>query len=256
MEFSHAILLFLAAILAGALNSVAGGGSFFTVPALMFTGVNPVLANTTNTVALWPGSVASIGAYRRELAQVQRSILILLIGTSLIGGVAGALLLLWTPADIFELLFPYLLLGATLLFLVSGPLNQRLRARNVGSDKLSFRSLIIIALAQLVIAVYGGYFGGGIGILMLATLALMGMENIHIMNGLKVVLASCINGIAVLTFIIANAVLWPQAILMLIGAIIGGYGGAAVARKLDPHLIRYFVILVGLSMSVYFFLNP
>ncbi len=256
MNLLHMILLFLVAMLAGAVNSVAGGGSFLTVPTMIFTGINPVLANTTNTVALWPGAVASIGAYRRELKLVRPITLIVLVVTSLIGGVLGAILLVRTPPDLFVHLLPYLLLTATLIFTLSGPLTKRMRVRDVAREHISTPALVAVAVAQMVIAIYGGSFGGGIGILMLATLSLMGMENIHIANALKVVLASCINGVAVIVFILWNAVLWPQAVLMLIAAIIGGYGGAYFARKLEPRRIRYFVIAVGFSMALYFFLHP
>ena len=125
----------------------------------------------------------------------------------------------------------------------------------MGKVRLSPSTLITVAVAQLIIATYGGYFGGGIGILMLATLSMMGMEDIHVMNGLKTVLASCINGVAVIIFIIAHAVVWPETLLMIVGAIIGGYGGAYYARKLNSNLIRGFVIVVGFAMSAYFFIN-
>jgi uncharacterized protein len=255
VTFPHMLILFLLAVVGGTLNSVAGGGSFFTFPALIFVGIPAIAANASNTVALWPGSVASMGAYRHEIAQQKRSFLILMVSTSLIGGIIGAQLLLHTPASIFQGLIPYLLLLATLLFALSGPITTRLRMRNVGKVRLSPSTLIAVALAQLVIATYGGYFGGGIGILMLATLAMMGMEDIHVMNGLKTVLASCINGVAVVIFIFARAVVWPETILMIVGAIIGGYGGAYYARKVNPNLIRGFVIVVGFAMSTYFFIN-
>lgn len=254
-NLTQQILLFFVAMLAGTLNSVAGGGSFFTVPMLIFSGVPPVQANTTSTVALWPGSVASIGAYRCELLQVRRGLMFLLVGTSLIGSILGALLLLHTPQQIFVRLLPYLLLIATLLFGLSGSITRRLHARNIAAEEhLSVLTIIGVSVAQFIIAIYGGYFGGGIGILMLATLALMGMENMHQMNALKVLLASCINAIATITFIVAKAVIWPQAILMLVGAVIGGYGGAYFARKINQKWIRYFVMIVGLIMTIYFFL--
>ncbi len=255
VTFPHMLILFLLAIVGGTLNSVAGGGSFFTFPALIFVGIPAIPANASNTVALWPGSVASMWAYRQELAQQKRSFLILMVGTSIIGGIIGAQLLLHTPASIFQSLIPYLLLLATLLFALSGPITTRLRMRNVGKARLTPRVLITVALAQLVIATYGGYFGGGIGILMLATLSMMGMEDIHVMNGLKTALASCINGVAVVIFILANAVVWPETILMIVGAVIGGYGGAYYARKLNPNLVRGFVIVVGFAMSAYFFIT-
>jgi hypothetical protein len=249
--------LFVAAMLGGALNSVAGGGTFITLPTLIFTGVPPVFANTTSTVALWPGAVASVGAYRKELATQKRTLL-LLGGTSLVGGILGAVLLLNTPEDLFEALLPYLLLIATLLFTFGGSIARTLRTRFGRTDSTAsstWRALVGVSLLQLIISIYGGYFGGGIGFLMLAMLTLLGMENIHTMNALKTVLASCINGVAVLTFIFSAAVLWPQAIVMVGGAITGGYGGAVLAQRLDPQLVRRFVIAVGFAMTIYFFVR-
>ena len=190
MTFLQGCILFVAAILGGTLNSVAGGGSFITLPSLIFTGVLPINANATSTVALWPGSVASIWAYRKELAKQRRSIVFLLGGTSLIGGVLGAELLLSTSQSTFVKLLPYLLLLATVLFAFSGPITAKLRSKAIQKNRLSWPTLIGIAFLQLIIAIYGGYFGGGIGILMLATLGLMGMENIHEMNSMKTLLAA------------------------------------------------------------------
>ncbi len=257
MAFPQLLLLFIAAIIGGTLNSVAGGGSFFGFPALLFTGVPAIQANATNTVALWPGSLASVGAYRRELAAQPRGMLFLLVGSSLIGGILGATLLLNTSQNTFITLIPYLLLLATLLFALSPYITARLRARATNESKTqrSLPSLIGIAVAQLLISIYGGYFGGGIGILMLATLAMMGMENIHEMNAVKTVLASCINGVAVITFIVAGKIFWVQGIIMVIGAIIGGYGGAYYARKISPQWIRWFVIAVGIALTLYFFIR-
>jgi uncharacterized protein len=256
MTFVQMLILFVAAILGGTLNSVAGGGSFITLPALIFTGVLPINANATSTVALWPGSVASMGAYRRELIKQKRGLLILLGVASLVGGIVGAELLLNTSQETFVRLLPYLLLVATLLFALSGPLTARLRQRKKQSGRQSWVSLLGVTCLQFVIAIYGGYFGGGIGILMLATLGLMGMENIHEMNAVKTLLTTVINGIALVLFIIKGVVVWPQAILMVVGAIAGGYGGAYFARRLDPRLVRWFVIAVGLLMTVYFFVRP
>lgn len=257
MSLPDIFLLFLVAVVGGTLNSVAGGGSFFTFPVLIFTGVPSIQANATSTVALWPGSVASIGAYRRELAEQDRRLVVVLVITSLVGGILGALLLLYTPQSIFNVILPYLLLIATVLFAFSGTITKRLRARKPDDELQLARkpNYIGIAIAQFIIASYGGYFGGGIGILMLATLAMMGMENIHVMNALKTVLASCINGVAVITFVIAGAVYWPQAVIMIVGAVIGGYGGAYFARKLDPRWIRSVVIFVGFAMTIYFFVR-
>ncbi len=255
MTFSIIILLFLAAIVGGTLNSVAGGGSFFTFPALIFAGVPSIPANATSTVALWPASVAGIGAYRRDLVGLNLRLLVSLIATSLIGGILGALLLLLTPPSIFELLLPYLLLMATLLFTFSNVLTKRLRMRRIEKSPLTTKQIVWISIAQFIIAIYGGYFGGGIGILMLAALALMGLEDIHVMNGLKSILATCINGVAVVTFIIAGIVHWPEAIVMIVGATIGGYGGAYLAHKIDKKWIRLFVIIVGFVTTLYFFIK-
>ena len=260
MTFLQGLALFIAAMLGGALNSVAGGGSFITLPTLIFTGVPSKIANATSTVALWPGSAASVGAYRKELVKQNPTRLLVLGITSLVGGLLGALLLLGTSQNTFVQLLPYLLLLATVLFAVSGPITTRLRARaadraTTQTNQVSWRTLSIIALLQLIIAIYGGYFGGGIGILMLATLGFMGMENIHEMNAVKTVLQTIINGIAVIAFIIAGAVVWLQAIIMIAGAIVGGFTTASFARRLDPRIVRGFVILVGISMTIYFFLH-
>ncbi len=254
MTVAQAIVLFIAAILGGTLNAVAGGGSFIGFPALIFTGVPPIQANATNTVALWPGSVASVGAYRSVL-NTQRKQLVVLGAASIVGGVIGAILLLHTPQATFVRLIPFLLLAATLLFTFGGALTARLRKRLGKSRAPRWAGTASLAVLQLIVAAYGGFFGGGIGILMLAMYSALGMDNIHEMNGLKALMASCINGVAVITFIVAGAIYWPQALVMIVGAIIGGYGGAAVARRLDPQLVRRFVIAVGFIMTIYFFIN-
>jgi uncharacterized membrane protein YfcA len=254
MTFPQACLLFVAAVLGGAQNSVAGGGSFVTLPALIFAGVPPINANATSTVALWPGSLASVGAYRKELV-TQRRELISLGTISIIGGLIGAIVLLKTPQNTFVLLLPFLLLVATLLFAFGNRIALWVRTRSEKAALPPWLSLLGSTLMQFIISVYGGFFGGGIGILMLALLAVMGMANIHAMNAIKNVLASCINGIAVVAFVIAGAIYWPQALLMVVGAIIGGYGAATIARKLDPLLVRRFVIVVGIVMSIVFFVR-
>lgn len=253
MTFPQALLLFAVALLAGAQNSVAGGGSFLTVPVLIFTGMLPIQANATNTVALWPGSVAAIPPYRDAL-DTERGTLVLLSIISIVGGILGAIILLKTPQDAFLHILPYLLLVATILFAIGGPVTTRLRK---SGKTIGPRWLVVggISVVQFVVALYGGFFGGGIGILMLAALSLMGMRNIHTMNALKVVLASAINSVALITFIIAGIVEWPQALVMTVGAIIGGWGGATVARKIDERYIRIYVILVGVAMTIALFIR-
>ncbi len=243
------IFLFFAGALGGALNAVAGGGSFIAFPALLFTGVAPIAANATNTVALWVGVTASTGAYRKHL-DLSRRVMIPLAVTSLIGGIAGAYLLLHTPPQTFLRVLPWLMLGATLLFLFGGRLA---RSQNGLARDISTSALVFASVFELVVAVYGGYFGGGVGILNLAMLAIVGMTDIHAMNALKVVLGGIINGVAVITFIIAGAVVWKQGIVMIAGALLGGYLGAHYAQKLPQAWIRAFVIAVGTAMTLYFF---
>lgn len=245
-----AIFLFVAGALGGALNAVAGGGSFIAFPALLFSGVAPIAANATNTVALWVGVTASTGAYRKHL-DISRRVMVPLTVTSLIGGVAGAYLLLHTPAQTFLRVLPWLMLGATLLFVFGGRLSRG--SKSAVAHDASTSALTIAVLYELVVAVYGGYFGGGVGILNLAMLAAIGMTDIHAMNALKVVLGGIINGIAVVTFIVAGAVAWKPGIVMIAGALFGGYFGAHYAQKLPPAVIRGFVIAVGTGMTLYFF---
>lgn len=277
MDFSHPVFLFFAALLAGLLNAVAGGGSFISFPALLFSGIAPIAANATNTAAVWPGTVASTIAYRKEFTAEARRLLPPLLITGVLGGIIGARVLLSTPPSMFMRIVPWLLLGATLLFASSGWLTKRLHARlgtRTGGESASDadsadrgsaaapterrtpRWLLTVGLfLELLIAIYIGYFGAGVGILLLALLALMGMENIHAMNGMKSLLVSVVNGVALITFIWARVIVWPQALLMLVAAMIGGYVGAHYARKMNQQQIRYVVIVVGLSMSTYFFIR-
>lgn len=240
----------MAGALGGALNSVAGGGSFIAFPALLWTGVPPIPANATNTIALWSGTTASGGAYRKRL-DVPRRMMIPLLAASLIGGVAGAILLLRTPGQTFMRVLPWLTLGATLLFAFG-----RKIAGNRGSviqQETTRRALAGATLFQLCVGVYGGYFGGGMGIVMLAMLSTLGMSDIHAMNALKTVMGSVINGVAVVTFVLARAVYWKHGVVMIVGAIAGGYLGAHYAMKLPQAWVRTFVVLVGAGMTVYFF---
>jgi uncharacterized protein len=260
VPFSHPVFLFFAALVAGALNSVAGGGSFISFPALLFTGMAPIAANATNTAAVWPGSVASAVAYRNRITPAARRLLPPLLITGVIGGVLGACILLRTPQATFLHIVPWLLLGATLLFVASGPITARVnalhaRARSRRDDKPSGLLMAIALLLELLVAMYVGYFGAGVGILILALLAFMGMEDIHTMNALKTVLVSVVNGVATVTFIWARVIVWPQALLMLVAAMLGGYGGAHFAQKIEPQRIRWLVITIGFGMSLYFFIR-
>jgi uncharacterized membrane protein YfcA len=238
--------LFLAAIVGGAINAVAGGGTFLVFPALLLAGVPPVSANATNTVALWPGSAASAIAYRRELRGI-RGELVPLGTAALAGGLVGSILLLRTSESAFVLLIPWLLLFATLLFSLAGTRWKQARGMQT--------PLWVAVVAQGFISVYGGYFGGGMGIMMLAILALLGMSDIHRMNALKTVLATLVNGVAVAAFIIARAVDWTPGVVMIAGGITGGYAGAAVARRVNGKHVRWLVLAIAWTMTVYFFVR-
>jgi hypothetical protein len=250
VTLEQAIFLFFAGVVGGAINAVAGGGSFVAFPALLFTGVPPVPANATNTLALWVGTTASGGAYRMKL-DIPRRVMIPLIVTSVIGGVGGALLLIKTPAQTFLKVLPWLMLGATLLFAFGKRLTGRVSTGMSGETNRG--SMIGATIFELAVALYGGYFGGGLGILNLAMLSALGMRDIHAMNKLKVILGSIINGVAAVAFIFTGFILWPQAGVMTVGAIVGGYGAAHYAQKLPQSWIRGLVIAVGTFMTIYFF---
>jgi uncharacterized protein len=244
------VLLFLAAVLGQSLNAVAGGGSFVTFPSLLIAGVGPIEANATSTIALWPGALASAWGYRQDIT-ADRRVVGILCAVSIAGGLCGALLLLRTPEQQFKALIPYLLAFATLLFAASGPITGRLRAAMV--EEPDNRHLAIVGLVQFFVAVYGGYFGGGIGIMMLAAFAFMDLGNINSMNGLKAVFGAVINGAALVTFVIARLIVWKFAIIMIVASVLSGYFSARVARRIRPDIIRWVVIAVGAAMTVYFF---
>lgn len=231
---------------------MAGGGSFVAFPALLFTGVPPVPANATNTLALWIGVTASGGAYRKRM-NISRRVMIPLILTSIIGGLAGAFLLIKTPAQTFLRVLPWLLLGATLLFAFGKHLTGRLAAGI--SHESSNAAITGASVFELIVAIYGGYFGGGVGIMNLAMLAALGMTDMHAMNALKVVLGGVINGVAAVTFVATGAIVWPQALVMTLGAVAGGYLAAHYSQKLPQAWIRSFVICIGSAMTVYFFIR-
>jgi uncharacterized membrane protein YfcA len=251
LDAAHAALAFGAAFLAGAINSVAGGGTLVSFPTLIWLGLPSVTANATSTVAIWPGSLGGMWGFRRELRGVNPFMLALVV-PSLIGGIVGALLLRWTPPAIFDRLVPFLILFATLLFMAQEPIQRRLKTQG-GGERHSARWMTGALLFQLMVALYGGYFGAGIGILMLAALSILGLTDIHQMNGLKNFFALCINGIAALYFIWAHMVYWPDVLIMAAGAVAGGYGGAGVARRLGRRAVRRVVIAIGFAMALSLF---
>jgi len=253
LDILHAAGAFGAAFLAGAINSVAGGGTLVSFPTLVWLGLNSVTANATSTVAIWPGTVGSAWGYRRELRDAEPRFRVLIV-PSLIGGIAGALLLRRTPASVFDHLVPFLILFATLLFTVQEAIQRRLKTAKPGAHH-STKWLVGALLFQLLVGLYGGYFGAGIGILMLAALSIMGLTDIHEMNSLKVIFGGSINGIAAAYFIWAGMVDWPNVLVMAIGAILGGWGGAGTARRMGRTAVRRIVIGLGLVMAVSLFIK-
>lgn len=251
MTVPQGIVLVAVAALSGALNSVAGGGTFLAFPALLLAGIPAVSANATCTFALWPGGVASAYAYRRDVSAPPKLIW-MLAATSVLGGVVGAWLLLHTPNRAFEKLIPPLLLFASFVFTFSKWINQRLRQHWSQPQALHPATLITSAAIQLAISIYGGYFGAGIGILMIAAWSALGFGNIHGVNGLRSLLGSSINGIALLMFLVAHAVALGPGLLMAGGAVFTGYLGAAYARRLPPLLVRRFVLVIAWAMTMYF----
>jgi uncharacterized protein len=241
-------LLFLVAAVAGAINSVAGGGSFLTLPTLLYAGVTPVVANATSTMAMLPGSVASAVAYRREL-QSRSEWLVALGLVSLVGGLLGGVLLVRTSDTSFMRLLPWLMLLAAATFTFGNRVRRTLSLEHLQGN------LLLVSIVQFVIAIYGGYFGGGMGIMMLASFAVGGMLDIHEMNALKTFLGVAINVLALGEFIVRGVVAWAPGLIMIAGAILGGYFGAVLARRIDPRWVRAFVIVIGWTMTIYFFIK-
>lgn len=242
------LLLLAAAFVAGAMNAVAGGGSFLTFPALVFTGVPSIIANASSTVALMPGSAASAWGFRHHFRDFPGVSFRALLAVSLAGGLAGALLLLLTPQRLFDGVIPWLLLTATVAFTFAPKLTPLLqRAVRVGP-----RTLVAV---QFFVAVYGGYFGGAIGIMMLSAWSLFGLTDLKQMNATKTILAGAMNGVAVVCFIAAGKVWWPQTLVMLAGAVAGGWLGAHAGRRVDQKHVRRIVVFISITITLVFFLR-
>ncbi|MBC8030605.1 MAG: sulfite exporter TauE/SafE family protein [Pyrinomonadaceae bacterium] len=247
MSLPNILLLVAAAFTAGIINAIAGGGTLITFPVLIWLGLDPKVANATSTVALWPGLFGGLFGYRRELEN-SSAVLLRLGLTSVVGGAIGAWLLIWTPSPTFARLVPFLILFATLLFMAQGPINRWLRLQSItGVPKASWWLGAIVF--QFFSAMYGGYFGAGNGIMMLAALGLLGMQDINRANGIKNFLGICINSIAVLSFAITGLVIWPAALLMAVAALIGGYVGAHVAVRVQQSVIRRAIVTIGFVIT-------
>ncbi len=248
------IWLIVASLLAGIMNAMAGGGSFLSFPAMLGVGVSPIEANATNTVALWPGQLTSLAALRGD---VRRDILPLVIGTSILGGVAGAEILLHTRQITFMHLIPWLLLTGALIFGVSGPVSNWLRSRSATNElehhgEPSINQFALF-FALLPICFYVGYFGAGGGFLIMTVLALFGMEDMHQLNAMKVVAACVSNLCAIFTFILKGRVLWHYCLISMVFAAVGGLIGAHYAKRMNPAILRAVVVLTGITIAAYFF---
>lgn len=241
------VLLMAAAFASGILNAIAGGGAFITFTALLFAGVPPVAANASSTVALFPGQAASAWSYREDIRGVEEVSVKAFVALSLVGGLLGALLLLVTPNAVFADLVPWLLLFATALFALGTFAPNATKALRLGG-----RGVLV---AQFLISIYGGYFGGGIGFLMLAALTMFGMTNIHAMNGLRILLATLMNAAAVAAFVAAGAVSWPETLAMAAAAVAGGFAGAIGAKRVKPKVLKSLVVAIGTVLTLYFFVK-
>lgn len=245
----------LAAALGAVVNAVAGGGTLITFPALVALGVPPIVANATSTVALWPGTVSSMWGYRRELVGARRWAVAFAV-PSFAGGIVGAFLLLGTPEKRFAAIVPWLILGATALFMAQRPLMRALaqagsvRRAIAGADGRLLPPSAAFLAYQFLVSIYGGYFGAGAGILMLASLGLMGLTNIHQMNGLKNWGGGVMNLVAVVIFAFSGIVDWPIALAMAFGAGIGGIGGSLLAQRVGQTWVRRAIVVIGLSAGL------
>ncbi|MDA9999802.1 sulfite exporter TauE/SafE family protein [Amylibacter sp.] len=248
MEIYEVFLLITASFFAGIINSIAGGGSFLTFPALVFAGVPTIAANATSAVAVFPGYLSGALGFAKELKAFPKSKFLLLIFLSISGGVLGSILLLITPEVVFSFIIPWLLGFATLLFAFG---NYVSKLAEKTSDTNGFKSNI----ATLLVCIYGGYFNGGLGIVLLALFSTLGMRDIHLMNGLKNIMSFALSAASVVTFAIAGIVFWKYAIIMMIAATIGGYFGVIVARKLSKSIIRIIIVIIGTIMTFIFFIK-
>jgi len=248
----HLAWLVIAAFLGGLLNAVAGGGSFLVFPAMLGTGMLPVQANATNTVALWPGQLTSIAAYRKDIQRNLR--LAIWMGLAgLVGGTAGAIVLLNTPQRTFLHLVPWLLLIAASIFAVSGPVSRWLERRKGRANAAHAPRILPVCIATVFVCFYIGYFGAGAGFLIITLLSLFGFQDLTEINALKVVSTTMANGMAFIIFIVDRQVQWRYCLIAMVACAIGGYTSASLARRVPQPVLRALVVVIGLSMAAWFF---
>jgi len=244
----------VAAFLAGVINSMAGGGTLISFPTMVWMGRPAILANATNAVALWPGSFSAMVGYREDMRKIRRWLYLLTI-PSVAGGALGAILLLHTSEKTFSRIVPFLILGATILLAVQEVISRKLNLVARAHENPTAGWVVFVFTFQTLVGLYGGYFGAGMGILMLAALGLIGLTDLHEMNGLKNLLAVGINGVAAIYFAISGAVLWVDAGVMAVAAIAGGFAGAKLAKRLGRKFVRGMVVAIGLTMTVALFIK-
>jgi uncharacterized membrane protein YfcA len=248
------ILLFGAGVLGGILNSIAGGGSFITFPALMFVGVPPVVANATNTFAACAGYISGTYGFRDDIASTGHRLTFTVV-LSLVGGALGAYLLLTVSETQFLTAIPWLLLFATLLFLFGEPLSSALSRISQSSSNGSKLGLVAISIMLVVVSAYGGFFNAGLGVVVLSYLVLAGYRDINQMNGLKLLISSCVSIVAIIIFVIDGSIDWGRGVAVMIGTLSGGYAAARVSRKIEQKYVKGFVGLSSIVMTVYFFID-
>ncbi len=253
MTLVNEILVFMAAVTAGFINAIAGGGTLVSFPALLAIGISPVVANVTNTVALVPGTIGGMWAQRREF-QSQRRRLIKLLPVGLLGGMVGGLLILHTNDETFRIIIPYLILFATLLLAVQVQIKNRIAMR-IGHAHAENHNPLVMSGLVFVAAVYGGYFGAGLGVILMATLGLVTDENLISLNFLKQALGFAINFAAAVYFTFSGKVNWPIAFVMIFGSLLGGWVGGMLAGRIKPEILRWIVVCAGLIASTVFFLR-
>jgi uncharacterized protein len=242
-------LICVAAFFAGVLNAIAGGGTLLTFPVLIWSGLDPKIANATSTVALWPGLIGGVFGYRHEIKD--SSLILIRLGLiSVVGGAVGAWLLIVTPSPTFARMVPFLILFATILFMIQGPVNRWIGLGSASAESMTRAWWFGAGVFQFFSATYGGYFGAGNGILMLAALGLLGLRDIHRTNGIKNVLGICLNSVAVVTFSVAQMVSWPRSLVMAVAAMAGGYVGARSAQRVGRVLIRRVIVGIGFAITL------
>ena len=252
IDIAHLAALVVAGFIAGVMNSVAGGGTLVTFPTLIFIGLPSIVANATSTVALLPAALSSAFGYRNNIRPVFRWLRIF-APVSLLGGLLGGILLVQTPSHVFDGLVPFLILFATFLFMAHSSFTRFLGTRTAQGAPPTRIWIVGAALFQFCVAVYGGYFGAGIGILMLASLGILGFEDVHHMNTLKVMLGFLINVVAAVYFVASGLIDWPAAGIMAVGTIIGGYAGAHIAQQIPQARVRAVITAIGLIISAVMF---